>query len=93
MLLTGSACRDERAFSNPDHFDITRAPDSRSVYFGFGVHKCLGMHLAALEIGVAFEVLLQRYPDFEVDIEKADYPILSNVRGPATLPARLGRVA
>jgi len=93
MLLTGAACRDERAFSNPDIFDITRTPDSRSVYFGFGVHKCLGMHLATLEISIAFRELLKRFPNFEVDIDKAQYPILSNVRGPSTLPGRLGRAA
>jgi cytochrome P450 len=90
MLLTGSACRDERAFKDPDRFDITREPDNHSIFFGFGVHKCLGMHLATLEIGVAFEELLGRYPNFEVDPERAEYPILSNVRGPGTLPARLG---
>jgi len=89
MLLTGAACRDEREFSNPDQFDITRAPDARSVYFGLGVHKCLGMHLATLEIAIAFEELLRRYPDFEVDVERAVYPILSNVRGPGSLPGRL----
>jgi cytochrome P450 len=93
MLLTGSACRDERAFKDPDRFDITRAPDNHSIFFGFGVHKCLGMHLANLEIGVAFEELITRYPDFEVDITKAEYPILSNVRGPSTLPGRLGKPA
>jgi len=64
MLLTGSACRDERAFPEPDRFDITREPDKRSVYFGFGVHKCLGLYLATLEISVAFEELFKRYPRF-----------------------------
>jgi cytochrome P450 len=89
MLLTGSACRDEREFANPDQFDITRSPDTRSIYFGLGVHKCLGMHLATLEISVAFEELFRRFPDFEVDVNRAEYPILSNVRGPGTLPGRL----
>jgi cytochrome P450 len=93
MLLTGSACRDERAFTDPDVFDITREPDKHSIFFGFGVHKCLGMHLATLEIGVAFEELFARFPDFEVDPSRAEYPILSNVRGPSALPGRLGRSA
>jgi len=93
MLLTGSACRDERMYVDPDRFDITRKPDIRSLFFGFGVHKCLGMHLATLEISIAFEELLRHYPNFEVDIDKAEYPILSNVRGPSTLPGRLGRAA
>jgi cytochrome P450 len=91
MLLTGSACRDERAFPDPDRFDIKRESDPRSIYYGFGVHKCLGMHLANLEISVAFQELFARYPDFEVDPGRARYPILSNVRGPDTLPGRLGR--
>lgn len=90
MLLTGSACRDERVFPDPDRFDITREPDKRSIHFGFGLHKCLGMHLATLEIAVAFEELFTRYPDFQVDESRARYPILSNVRGPDTLPGRLG---
>lgn len=89
MLLTGAACRDERAFINPDRFDITRSEDPRSIYFGFGVHKCLGMHLAKLEISIAFEELFARYPNFHVDVDRAHYPILSNVRGPSTLPATL----
>ncbi len=90
MLLTGSACRDERAFPDPDRFDVTREPDKRSLYFGFGVHRCLGIHLATLEITVAFEELFARYPDFDVDVSRAGYPILTNVRGPDTMPGRLG---
>lgn len=93
MLLTGSACRDEREYIDPDRFDITRKPDGRSLYFGFGVHKCLGMHLATLEIKIALEELLKRYPDFEVDVTEAVYPILGNVRGPSSLPGRLCRPA
>lgn len=89
MLLTGSASRDEREFSDPDRFDITRTPDSRSIYFGLGVHKCLGMHLASLEISIAFEELLNRFPHFQVDVGRAEYPILSNVRGPSSMPGRL----
>jgi cytochrome P450 len=89
MLLTGAACRDERAFSDPDRFDITRTPDKRSIYFGFGPHKCLGMHLATLEISVAFQELLTLYPHFEVDLAKAEYAVMTNVRGPMALPGRL----
>jgi cytochrome P450 len=93
MLLTGSASRDERVFPDPDRFDITREADTRSLHFGFGVHKCLGIHLAILEITIAFEELFSRYPDFEVIPEKAEYPVLTNVRGPSALPGRLGRHA
>jgi cytochrome P450 len=93
MLLTGAACRDERAFQDPDRFDIAREPDARSLYFGYGVHKCLGMHLALLEIQIAFEELFALYPDFQVDAARATYPIMSNVRGPGSLPGRLHAAA
>jgi cytochrome P450 len=93
MLLTGAATRDERKFENPDLFDISRDPVIDAVFFGFGIHRCLGIHLARLEIRVAFEELLRRFPDFEVDPARATRPVLSNVRGASRLPARLGRAA
>jgi len=90
MLLTGAATRDERKFDSPDVFDITRQPGNDSLYFGNGVHKCLGIHLARLELSVVFEEIFRRFPDFEVDPVRATRTVLSNVRGVATLPARLG---
>jgi len=91
MLATASATRDPDAFADPETFDITRESDIRSVYFGYGVHKCLGFHLARQEISIAFEELFNRFPDFEVDTDRATRLILSNVRGVATLPVRLGK--
>lgn len=90
MLLTGAAARDERKYADPDTFDITRAPDKVSPYFGYGIHRCLGINLARLEIRVAFEELSARYPDFEVFTDRATRKILSNVRGVASLPCRPG---
>jgi len=90
MLLTGAATRDERRFENPDVFDVTRDNDVVSIYFGYGIHRCLGIHLARLEIRVAFEELLARYPGFEVFPERATRRVLSNVRGADTLPCRPG---
>ena len=51
---------------NPDTFDVTRTFD-RHVTFGFGVHYCLGAHLARLEARVAIEETLARFPAWEVD--------------------------
>jgi cytochrome P450 len=93
MLLTGAATRDERKFENPDVFDISRDAPLDAVYFGFGIHRCLGIHLARLEIRVAYEELLKRYPNFEVDPSRATRSVLSNVRGVNSLPARLGAAA
>jgi cytochrome P450 len=89
MLLTGAATRDERRFERPDVFDVSRESPVDSIYFGFGIHRCLGVHLARLELRVVFEELLKRYPRFEVDPARATRSVLSNVRGVRSLPARL----
>lgn len=93
MLVTGSATRDPRAFENPDIFDVERDLDHKSVFFGFGIHKCLGQHLARQEITIAFDELFSRFPDFEVDPDRVQRVVLSNVRGVVGLPIRLGRHA
>lgn len=90
MLLIGSAGRDERRFENPDVFDITREPSPEATYFGYGAHRCLGIHLARLELNVVFEELFRRFPDFEVDVASATCPPYSNIRGISRLPCRLG---
>ncbi|MCE7798869.1 cytochrome P450 [Sphingobium sufflavum] len=89
MLLTGAAMHDERKFATPDIFDISRKPHAESIFFGLGIHRCLGIHLAKLELRIVFEELFSRYPQFEVDTSRATRAILSNVRGVASLPARL----
>jgi cytochrome P450 len=91
MLITGSAMRDERAFENPDAYDVGRDLDQRSIYFGFGIHKCLGIHLARLEMKIALEELFKRYPDYEIDPSRANRLAYSNLRGVANLPMRPGR--
>ncbi len=64
-LLLGSANRDERKYQDPDRFDIFRE-SRQSLGFGFGVHVCLGMHLARMETRVAVNALLDRMPDLEL---------------------------
>lgn len=93
MLLTGAATHDERKFERPDDFDITREVGNDTIYFGNGVHKCLGIHLARLELKIVFEELLRRFPNFQVDEGRATRSILSNVRGVNNLPATLGKAA
>jgi cytochrome P450 len=85
LLLTASANRDERKFPDADRFDIHRNID-RQLAFGYGIHFCLGSALARLEGRVALEEVLQRFPTWEVDYDKAVQARTSTVRGWQTLP-------
>ena len=87
ILLTGSANHDERAFAEPELFDLHRQID-RHVGFGFGIHLCVGAALARLETRIAFEELLRRYPEYEL-IQPMKRAYSSNVRGLSSLPLAL----
>jgi cytochrome P450 len=87
ILLTGAANHDERAFDNPEYFDIHREIE-RHVGFGFGIHLCVGAALARLETRIAFEELLTRYPKYEVK-QPMVRAYSSNVRGLSNLPLAL----
>jgi len=65
MVLFASANRDERKFENPDSFDVTR-PGSDQVGFGHGIHMCVGMHLARLEMEALLRALIARVDAIEV---------------------------
>jgi cytochrome P450 len=84
LLLTGSAGRDERAYPDPDRFDIHRTDQHLS--FGCGPHFCLGAALARLEGRVAIEETLARFPRWEVDHDRAVRLHTSTVRGYKHVP-------
>ncbi len=86
MLLRGSANRDHRVFPpDGDVFDIHRVI-GHHMAFGYGIHFCLGAALARLEGRVALDEVLNRFPDWEVDLDHAELDS-SVVRGWKTLPA------
>lgn len=87
VLITGAAVHDERQFPEPELFDIHRRPE-RHVTFGFGIHLCLGAALARLETRIAFEELLQRVPEYEIEEAGVVRAFSSNVRGLQNLPIR-----
>ncbi|PBC35616.1 hypothetical protein CJ179_47030 [Rhodococcus sp. ACS1] len=60
-----AANRDPREFDDPDTFLPDRFPN-RHLALGSGIHRCLGMHLLRLELTVAVEALLERFPDFSL---------------------------
>lgn len=86
LLLNGSANRDETRFTDPDRYDIHRKAGHLS--FGQGLHFCLGSALARLEARVAFEEVLARWTDWDVDHANATRARTSSVRGWAKLPVR-----
>jgi cytochrome P450 len=86
MLITGSALRDDTVYDQPDRFDLFRKEEPSTVFFGFGIHRCLGAHLARLEMRIAFEEILARFPDFVADESRAVRHVSTNVRGAANLP-------
>jgi len=86
MPMLGSANREEGRCPDPDRFDVFRAPIPH-ISFGQGVHVCLGMHLARLEMRVALNLLLDRLPDLRLDPAGDDPHIRGHVfRSPTSLP-------
>jgi cytochrome P450 len=89
-LFLGGANRDERRYTNPDAFDLFRRAQQH-VGFGFGVHMCLGMHLARMEARVAVNALLDRFEDIRLDMTVGDDPHIHGLafRSPTSLPVTL----
>jgi cytochrome P450 len=85
-LMIGAANRDERKYVDPDRYDMFRQ-QRQHVGFGFGVHVCLGMHLARMESRVALNTLFDRLGRFTLDPD-ADVPHIEGMafRSPLSLP-------
>ena len=83
-----SGNRDSEVIDDADSFIIDRAQPRRHLSFGFGIHRCLGMRLAELQLKIVWEEILKRFDAIEV----VDEPkrVYSNfVRGYETLPVRI----
>jgi cytochrome P450 len=89
VLLTAAGNHDERHFPDPDRFDIEREIDHH-LSFGYGIHFCLGAALARLEGRVALDEVLDRFPEWDVDWERAEQAHTSTVRGWEKLPVLIG---
>jgi cytochrome P450 len=85
LLLTAAGNRDERKFPDADRFDVHRTIDHH-LAFGYGIHFCLGSALARLEGRIALDEVLQRFPTWEVDSDRAVQARTSTVRGWESLP-------
>jgi cytochrome P450 len=85
LLLTASANRDERAFPEPDRFDVERQ-QLVPLGFGYGVHSCLGAAVARLESRIALEEFCRTFPRYTVDEERLERVHMSNVHGFSGVP-------
>jgi cytochrome P450 len=89
LLSFPSANRDPEVFDRPNDVILDREPN-RHAAFGLGVHRCAGSHLARMELRVALEAWLERYPVFELADPDAVRWSGGQVRGPRVLPVRVG---
>ena len=85
LMLNGSANRDDRKFVDGDSFDIHRKIDHH-LTFGYGLHFCIGAALARLEGRIALDEVLQRFPSWHVEADRAVQVRTSTVRGWDSLP-------
>jgi cytochrome P450 len=88
LLPFPSYNRDPEAFEQADEFIIDRARNRHSA-FGLGIHRCLGSNLARLELTVAIEEWMDRFPDFELSDPDTVRWSTGQVRGPRCLPVRI----
>ena len=84
--LLASANRDERVFEAPDTFRLDRSPNPH-LGLGFGIHVCLGAHLARLEGKIVVEQMAERYRGIE--LVNAQATTVGELGGPKSLVVRL----
>jgi cytochrome P450 len=84
LICFASGNQDEAVHADPDAFRIDRAPGAQ-LGFGSGVHACLGLHLAKLEIGALLGEVLDRLTDIRLTGEP-EYYLSTTVQGLRRLP-------
>jgi cytochrome P450 len=83
-----SGNRDEEAIERPYEFIIDRARPRTHLSFGFGIHRCVGIRLAELQLKIIWEEILKRFDNIEV-VEEPKRVYSSFVKGYETLPVRI----
>jgi cytochrome P450 len=88
LLPFPAANRDPEQFERAGEVVIDRMVN-RHAAFGLGIHRCVGSHLARMELRVALEVWLSRFPEFSLADPAAVTWSSGQIRGPRTLPISL----
>jgi cytochrome P450 len=93
MTMFAAANDDETQFACPRDFDIGRTNLARHLSFGSGIHRCVGLALARMEVKVVAREVVRRLKDIEVAVPLEDLPWRLNVANHAleSLPLRFGR--
>ena len=91
LLSFPAANRDAAQFDRAGEVIIDREVN-RHAAFGLGIHRCVGSHLARMELRVALEVWLERVPEFSLADPAAVTWSTGQIRGPRSLPLRIGTV-
>lgn len=69
VLFLPGADLDASEFEAPEKYDLERA-NKTHIAFGAGPHRCLGSHLARMELNILYEEMLARLPEFRIDPDK-----------------------
>ena len=88
LLSFPAANRDPAQFDRAGEVIIDREVN-RHAAFGLGIHRCLGSHLARMELRVALQAWLERIPEFTLEDPSAVTWSTGQIRGPRTLPLRV----
>jgi cytochrome P450 len=88
LLSFPAANRDPAQFDRAGEVVIDREVN-RHAAFGLGIHRCIGSHLARMELRVALEVWLERIPEFTLEDPAAVRWSAGQIRGPRSLPLRI----
>jgi cytochrome P450 len=83
-----SGNRDDQVIEKPNDFIIDRARPRIHLSFGFGIHRCVGMRLAELQLRIVWQEILKRFGEIEV-VGEPKRVYSSFVRGYETLPVRI----
>jgi cytochrome P450 len=84
-----AANRDPNRFPEPDSIDLHRERPTGHLAFGYGIHMCLGQHLARVELQVALDSLLARFPNLSLAVPAAEVVMTPDdlgQAGPIALP-------
>jgi cytochrome P450 len=85
LAMVSAADRDPEQFDEPDRLIIGREPN-RHLAFSAGPHRCVGSHLARVELGIAIAEIHRRLPDYRLVPQRPPVLHHGQVRGLYELP-------